>query len=49
VGARKRARILLAARHYLMRFADEVACRFDVVAIEGDQLHWLPNAFDAES
>ncbi|WP_112488238.1 YraN family protein [Thiomonas sp. X19] len=48
VDARKRARILLAARHYLMRFPGEMACRFDVVAIEGGQLHWIRDAFDAD-
>ncbi|MDE1953311.1 MAG: YraN family protein [Betaproteobacteria bacterium] len=48
VDARKRARILLAARHYLMRLPAEVACRFDVVAIDGGQLHWIRDAFDAD-
>ena len=48
VDARKRARILLAARHYLMRLPAEVACRFDVIAIEGGQLHWIRDAFDAD-
>ncbi|MDE2130869.1 MAG: YraN family protein [Betaproteobacteria bacterium] len=47
VDARKRARILLAARHYLMRFPAEMACRFDVVAIEAGALRWIENAFDA--
>jgi putative endonuclease len=22
-------------------------CRFDVIAIDGDSLHWIPAAFDA--
>ena len=47
VGAGKRASLVLAARHYLLRFAAPPACRFDVVAIEGDALQWLRAAFDA--
>jgi putative endonuclease len=47
VGAGKRASLVLAARHYLLRFATPPACRFDVVAIDGGALQWLPAAFDA--
>jgi putative endonuclease len=47
VGAGKRASLVLAARHYLLRFAAPPACRFDVVAIDGDALRWLRAAFDA--
>jgi putative endonuclease len=47
VGAAKRASLVLAARHYLLRFAAPPACRFDVVAIDGGALQWLPGAFDA--
>jgi putative endonuclease len=47
VGAAKRASLVLAARHYLLRFAAPPACRFDVVAIDGGALQWLPAAFDA--
>ena len=46
VGAAKQRRLLLAARHYLLRFASPPPCRFDVVAIEGDQIQWLPAAFE---
>ena len=46
VGAGKRASLVLAARHYLLRFAAPPACRFDVVAIDGDALRWLRAAFD---
>jgi len=46
VGERKQQRIVLAARHYLLRWRVPPPCRFDVVAIEGDALHWLPAAFD---
>jgi len=47
VSARKRASLVLAARHYLLRFRAPPPCRFDLVAIEGDALTWLPAAFDA--
>ncbi len=42
----KRRRIVLAAQHYLRRFASPPACRFDVIAIEGDRIDWLQAAFD---
>ena len=47
VGAAKQARLVHAARHYLLRFAAPPPCRFDVVAIDGGELHWLRGAFDA--
>lgn len=47
VGAVKQKRIVLAARHYLLRWRLPPSCRFDVVALEGETLHWLPGAFDA--
>jgi putative endonuclease len=47
VGAAKRARLIHAARHYLLRHADPPPCRFDLVAIDGEALNWLQAAFDA--
>jgi len=47
VGAAKRASLILAARHYLLRLATAPACRFDVVAIDGGDLQWHRGAFDA--
>jgi putative endonuclease len=48
VDALKRRRIVLAARHYLMRrHASPPRCRFDVVAIDGSQIGWIRGAFDA--
>ena len=53
VDARKQARIICAARHYLVRhsrYAD-AACRFDVVAMSGDaqcpHIDWIEGAFSA--
>jgi putative endonuclease len=47
IGAAKRASLVLAARHYLLRYAAAPPCRFDVVAIDGGQMQWLRGAFDA--
>ncbi|HPG79021.1 YraN family protein [Piscinibacter sp.] len=47
VGSVKQRRIVLAARHYLMRLAAPPPCRFDVVAIDGERIDWLRGAFDA--
>ncbi len=52
VSAAKRARLVVAAEHYLMmhRIGDDRPCRFDVVAIDGPPLRttidWVRNAFD---
>ena len=45
----KQRRLSAAARHYLQRHPDVARrpCRFDVVAITGDRIDWIPNAFDA--
>ena len=40
----KQRRLLLTAQRYLQRFRLPPACRFDVVAIDGDTLTWLKNA-----
>jgi putative endonuclease len=47
VGIAKQQRLVLAARHYLRRFAAPPPCRFDVVSVEGDCIEWLRAAFDA--
>lgn len=47
ISATKRQRIVFAAQHYLQRLASPPPCRFDVVAIDGDRIEWLPAAFDA--
>jgi putative endonuclease len=47
IGWAKQQRIVRAAHHFLLRFDQLPPCRFDVVAIDGAQLHWLPGAFDA--
>ena len=53
VDARKQARIVACARHYLLSHprAAESACRFDVVAISGGgmtpDIEWIADAFPA--
>lgn len=47
VGAAKQRRLMYAAQHYLMRLATPPPCRFDVVAVEGDEVQWIQAAFDA--
>ncbi len=47
VGLKKQIKVQRAAALWLQsqRFAREPPCRFDVVAIDGDMLRWIPNAF----
>ena len=47
IGAAKRARIVRAAQHYLLRWRRLPALRFDAVLIEGDAPVWIQGAFDA--
>ena len=47
VDAFKQRRLVYAARHFLQSLTVLPPCRFDVVAIEGETVHWLPAAFDA--
>ncbi len=48
VTTTKRRRLVLAARHYLLQMATPPPCRFDVVALDGEQISWLRAAFDTE-
>ncbi len=48
IGATKQRRIVLAARHYLMRWSSPPPCRFDVVAIDAGRVEWLRGAFEAQ-
>ena len=48
VTVHKQQRLIYAAQHYLQRHATPPPCRFDVVALDGDTLTWLPGAFDVE-
>ena len=43
----KQRRLIRAAQFYLQRYKMPPACRFDVVAIDGDNMNWLKNAIEA--
>ena len=47
VSAFKQRSLVFAAQHFLREHRTLPACRFDVVAIDGDRLEWLRAAFDA--
>jgi len=47
IGAAKRARIVRAAQHYLMRWRRLPAVRFDVVLLDAGGTQWFQAAFDA--
>ncbi len=47
IGHGKRQKVIFAAQHYLLRLNTLPPCRFDVVAVDGEQLQWLKAAFDA--
>ena len=43
----KQRRIVFAAQHFIARLSNWPPCRFDVLAVEDDGLHWYKAAFDA--
>lgn len=43
----KQKRLITAAQHYLQRYRMPPACRFDVIAIDGDETEWIRNAITA--
>ncbi|MEW5787032.1 MAG: YraN family protein [Pseudomonadota bacterium] len=47
ITAAKRARVVLAARHYLASQRLDRPCRFDAVLLDGATLEWLRGAFEA--
>lgn len=49
VDRRKQRVISRVAEFYLYRFGlgENVPCRFDVVGIDGDEITWIRNAFEA--
>lgn len=51
IDRRKRQRLMYAASRWLhdrSQSLETADCRFDVLAITGNQLQWLTNAFDAD-
>lgn len=47
ITAAKQRRLLIAAQSYLQRYREPPACRFDVIAIDGEQMEWLKNAIQS--
>ncbi|MCL1078603.1 YraN family protein [Parashewanella spongiae] len=45
VSTKQMARIRLAADHYLQQQKIDAPCRFDVIAIDNDEIQWLKAAF----
>lgn len=45
LSAAQMGRIRMAASQYLQQHRLDAPCRFDVVAIEDTQIHWLIDAF----
>ena len=48
VTRRKQARVIKAAALYIQEKHIDAPCRFDVIAISGNELDWIPNAFQTE-
>ncbi len=46
VSSAKQRRLRAAAAHYLLRWRNPPRCRFDVLAIDGEQMQWLQNVID---
>jgi putative endonuclease len=46
ITANKQRRLIIAAQVYLKRYKMPPACRFDVIAIDGNELSWLKNAIE---
>jgi len=45
VGPLKQRRLAAAAHVYLSRLSSEPPCRFDVIALDGDECTWVRDAF----
>ncbi|HEX5357463.1 MAG TPA: YraN family protein [Aquabacterium sp.] len=47
ISRAKQRKCILGAQFYLMTLREWPPCRFDVIAIDGDAIEWIPAAFDA--
>ena len=48
IDARKQAKLIAAAQHYLASLSYVPPCRFDVIMLDGaENLVWMKNAFSA--
>jgi putative endonuclease len=47
IDARKQHKLVATAQHYLASLPRTPPCRFDALLLQGDQIEWLQNAFEA--
>jgi putative endonuclease len=47
ITATKRARVILAARHYLAHRGVDAPCRFDALLLDGERIEWVRGAFES--
>jgi putative endonuclease len=47
ITSAKQARLIVAAQIFLQRYRMPPACRFDVIAFDGERMTWLRNAIEA--
>ena len=47
VSFQKQQRLIKTAQFYLLRYPQNVPCRFDVLAIRPQNIDWIKNAFGA--
>ncbi|HPE59124.1 MAG: YraN family protein [Thiothrix sp.] len=48
VDFRKQQRIMRTAQHFLLYNPYDLPVRFDVIALEGQELRWIQHAFEVE-
>lgn len=48
VDQRKQQKLWLTAQHYLTSLPQIPTCRFDVMALEGTEWHWLKDAIQGQ-
>ena len=46
ITAHKQRRLIIAAQTFLQRYREPPPCRFDVIAIDDDEMTWLVNALE---
>lgn len=42
----KQPKLIIPAQILLQRYSQPPACRFDVLAIDGERIEWIKNAFE---
>ncbi|MFN3398322.1 MAG: YraN family protein [Sulfurimicrobium sp.] len=47
ITAHKQSKLIRAAQHYLQQQSLQPPCRFDAVLLDGGNMEWVKDAFDA--